>query len=228
MNIRRAALVLALASSVACDDHQFNTGEGTKVEGEGIDAVKQIMEGNCVSCHGDSSPSANLSLTSDAFCDAVLDGRLVIPNDSGGSVLQQRIEGDPSPMPPAGLMDDSNIQIVADWIDAGADCDSTGDGGGSGDDGGSGDGGDDSGSGDDGGGSPDGEAIYAASCAGCHGASGEGGFGPAMTTAVYGMDAAEVADVALNGSEGGGMSGQLTDSDEADAVGEYSITTWGG
>ena len=210
----RFALALVLLS--ACDDHEFESHIVT-VDGEGLEAVLDIMDGNCVSCHSGDEPSAGLDLSADVFCDNVLDGRLVVPSDADGSVLQQRIESDSSPMPPTALMDDANIAIVRDWIEAGADCD----GGGGGDDGGGDDGGDDSGS------TLDGAQIYADSCSGCHGASGEGGYGPMMDTAVGSRSEAEVADIALNGSASGNMAGILSDTDEADAVAAYCVETWG-
>lgn len=233
MSTIRAACALSILFAVACDDHEFNSGESTKVEGEGLEAVQSVMEGNCVACHNTASPQAGLDLSSEVFCDSVLDGRIVIAGNASGSVLVQRMQGDPSPMPPTGVMDDGNIQIVVDWIDGGADCDSSG--GGSGDDGGSGGSGDD-GTGDDGTtdtgdtGAPgiDGEAVYASSCSTCHGASGEGGYAPAMSTAAYGKTAEDIANIALNGSSGGGMAAVLTDEGEANAVGEYVFTNWGG
>ena len=214
MHLSRAWMAMILIGATACDDHEFKS-ESVVVAGEGLEAVKQIMDTSCASCHSAGNPTAGLDLTPANFCDNVLDGRMVIPGNASGSVLQQRIEGDPSPMPPTGLMDDANIQIVADWIDAGADCDGVG-----GDDGG-----DDAG--DDGGtGGTDGAAVYSASCSGCHGADGEGGFGPAMAAAVGGLSAAEIADIAMNGS--GTMNGVLTDADQADAVGEYCVSEFGG
>lgn len=70
-----------------------------------------------------------------------------------------------------------------------------------------------------------GEGVYSISCAACHGASGEGGTGPAMTTAAAGLSASEVANIALNGS--GGMPGVLSDTGDAADVGAYVIATWG-
>lgn len=85
------------------------------------------------------------------------------------------------------------------------------------------------GSGTTGGGGGDATAgadVYATSCAGCHGANGEGGTGPAMETAVAGLSESDVANVALNGE--GGMPAILSDAGDAADVGAYSIATWGG
>ena len=209
----RFAFALVLFS--ACDDHDFKS-EGETVDGEGLSAVLDVMEGNCASCHSGGEPAAGLDLTPDLFCDSVLDGRIVVPSDADGSVLQQRIEGSPSIMPPTTAMDDANITIIRDWINDGADCDSGG-----GDDGGGDDGG-----GDDGG-TLDGGQVFADSCSSCHGSSGEGGAGPAMSGVVPSLSEADIADIALNGTYNGNMSGQLTDTDEADAVAAYCVATWG-
>ncbi len=218
--MRPLRYVLALVLFSACDDHEFKS-EGETVDGEGLSAVLDVMEGNCASCHSGDAPAFALDLTSELFCDSVLDGRLVVPNDAAGSVLQQRIEGDPSIMPPTTAMDEVNIAIVRDWINDGADC---GDGDGDGDDD-SDDGSD--GSSDDGGGALDGAQIYADSCSGCHGGSGEGAYGPSMDSVVPSLSEAEVADIALNGTDSGSMLGQLTDADEADAVAAFCTETWG-
>ncbi len=209
MLLIRFAALSAAVGLVACDDTKFNTG-GEAVSGEGFDAVLQVMEGNCTSCHSGSAPSAGLDLSRDTFCDVVLNGELVVPGDSAGSLLVQRIEGNPSPMPPAGLMEDGNVAIVADWVDAGADCTSSG--GGSG--------------GEDTGTPADGASIFASSCAGCHGANGEGVSAPSMDSALYGLNADDVAEIAMNGTSGG-MPAILTDADQAALVADYCIETWG-
>ena len=201
-------LAVVCLAVVGCDDEfNYNTSHGGAVEGEGIDAVQAVMDGSCAGCHSGASSSAGLDLTTD-FCGAVLDGRLVIPGDSAGSVLYQRISGVGSPMPPSGLMEQSNIGIVRDWIDAGADCTSTGGGG------------------TDTGEAPaSGEDLYAANCAGCHGADGEGGNGPALGYVVPGMDAEDVAEVIMLGEDS--MPPIAVTAEEANAIAEYVIATWG-
>ena len=210
----RSAGIIGLVASlvvVGCDDEfNYNTSHGGAVEGEGIDAVQSVMDGNCAGCHSGASSSAGLDLTTD-FCGAVLDGRMVIPGDSAGSVLYQRISGVGSSMPPSGLMEQANIDIVRDWIDAGADCTSIG---------GTGGGGTDTGD------APaSGEDLYAANCAGCHGADGGGGNGPAMGYIVPGMDAEDVAEVIMMGEDS--MPPIAVTAEEANAIAEYVIATWG-
>ena len=43
MHFIRAALALVLVGVVACDDHEFKS-ESVAVSGEGLEAVKQVME----------------------------------------------------------------------------------------------------------------------------------------------------------------------------------------
>ena len=83
--------------------------------------------------------------------------------------------------------------------------------------------------GDDGGGSEgdvvNGEAVYTASCSGCHGANGEGGTGTAMTEAIPGQTASQIATIAMEGS--GTMPPILADATDAADVGAYAVATWG-
>jgi mono/diheme cytochrome c family protein len=160
------------------------------------------MDGTCVGCHGATNPSAGLDLSTD-FCGTVLDGRLVVEGDSAGSVLYQRISDAGAPMPPGGLMDQSNIDIIANWIDDGADC--SGDGGGS---------------------SATGEDLYGSNCAGCHGDAGQGGSAPALGDVVPGMDAEDVSEVILLGEDE--MPPINVTAGEAALIADHVIATWGG
>lgn len=189
---------------VGCDDEfNYNTSHGAAVDGEGIDAVVEIMDGNCVGCHGATNPAAGLDLSTD-FCGTVLDGRLVVEGDSAGSVLYQRISDAGAPMPPSGLMDQSNIDIVANWIDDGASCEGGGTGGGT---------------------AETGEELYASNCASCHGASGQGVSGPALSDVVPGMDAEEVNEVILLGEDN--MPPINVTVAEASLIADHVIATWG-
>jgi mono/diheme cytochrome c family protein len=70
-----------------------------------------------------------------------------------------------------------------------------------------------------------GEAVYATSCSACHGASGEGGTGPAMSTVVPGLSASALKSVAMDGI--GGMPPILSSEIDAEDVAVYCIETWG-
>lgn len=194
---------------IGCDDEfNYNTAHGEAVDGEGIDAVIAVMEGNCVACHGAVGASAGLDLASD-LCGTVLDGRLVIEGDSDGSVLFQRIVDTSAPMPPGGMMDESNIEIVRDWIDQGADCSAGEAAGDTGDSG-----------------VATGADLYGTRCAACHGDSGQGVSAPAMGAIVPGYDQAGLERVIIEGV--GTMPAIGVTVDEAQRVAEYVLDTWGG
>ncbi len=74
----------------------------------------------------------------------------------------------------------------------------------------------------------DGEAIYADSCGGCHGADGSGGFGSSLIDTVPGYAEADLVDVVTNGL-GSDMPafGSSLSADEIDAVVAYLLSTWG-
>ena len=125
-------LVFWLALLPACDDTTFASHMET-VDGEGLDGVVQVFDGNCVGCHSASSASAGLALDGD-FCESVIDveaqsgaGILVVPGNKEDSVLYQRIIDASRPMPPGGVMPDANTNVVGEWIDDGADCSTMGD-----------------------------------------------------------------------------------------------------
>lgn len=56
-----------------------------------------------------------------------------------------------------------------------------------------------------------GATVYSTHCASCHGASGEGGFGPAMAEAASGMDDAELWELVRAGLAAEGMPAFDTD-----------------
>ena len=119
MRVPRLSWLLVLAIA-ACDDTEF-PAHSVEVTGDGYDAVLEVIDGNCVSCHtGDSAPMG-LDLSED-LCAEVVDDRMVVPGDAAGSILYQRITNESAPMPQGGLMDQGNIDIIGEWIDAGADC----------------------------------------------------------------------------------------------------------
>lgn len=69
-----------------------------------------------------------------------------------------------------------------------------------------------------------GEAVFAASCEGCHGTSGEGASGPAMMDVVPHHSASDIVDVVMNGS--GGMPAVVSDEHDAADVAAYCKSTW--
>lgn len=69
-----------------------------------------------------------------------------------------------------------------------------------------------------------GEAVYASTCAACHGADGEGGSGPAMAGIVADESDADIVEVVLDG-EGSMPPQDLTDQEVADVL-AYLIETF--
>ncbi|MFN2189629.1 MAG: c-type cytochrome [Candidatus Promineifilaceae bacterium] len=85
--------------------------------------VLPILESRCVDCHGndggwDASTYDLLMSTGD-------NGPVVIPGDVDGSLLAQKLlgtqdEGDPMPPPPLRSLQEELVQLILDWIAAGA------------------------------------------------------------------------------------------------------------
>lgn len=79
--------------------------------------------------------------------------------------------------------------------------------------------------------SANGATVYATHCASCHGASGEGGFGPAMADEVPGLDDEGLWNLVREGISNEGMPAFDTDTigqqELADLV-AYAQETWGG
>jgi mono/diheme cytochrome c family protein len=83
--------------------------------------VMPIFEQNCAGCHGsmggwDASSYESVMTTGN-------NAPTVIPSDVEGSLLAQKIQGtqsDGSMMPPGEKLPDEDIQIILDWIQAGA------------------------------------------------------------------------------------------------------------
>ena len=74
-----------------------------------------------------------------------------------------------------------------------------------------------------------GQAVFASSCLGCHGAEGQGGAGPALANNEVLSSARAIAAQVLNGNEEHGMpafADTLTDEAIA-AVGTYIRNSWG-
>lgn len=67
--------------------------------------------------------------------------------------------------------------------------------------------------------------VYAASCASCHGADGEGASGPAMADVVPGATPADLESIILDGS--GDMAPVALDATETADVIAYMVETWG-
>lgn len=125
-------LLVALAG---CDDTEFpnNLGEGGgDVEGEGFDAVSQLVTTSCLNgCHEAAVALAGLDLETD-LCAAIVNaasgacgGTLVVPGDADASLLYQKVadlQDCGGVMPPSGALSAASISIFEGWINDGAVC----------------------------------------------------------------------------------------------------------
>jgi mono/diheme cytochrome c family protein len=161
-----------LALLGGCDDTEFPSHVPEGPSSDGYEGVVQVLEANCVGCHGAGGSFPDLQTDP---CATLVDqpsnaysGVLVTPGDSQASVLWHKMEntGDFGGIMPSGATDPLPADIrsvVTDWIDGGAQCSEGGGGGAL-----------DTGTGTD---------IYysdvypiiSGQCAGCHGADGAGG-----------------------------------------------------
>ena len=131
------SILLLTAAFMGCDDHKFAGGHTSEaVEGAGVEAVQAIFNNNCVACHaGSQAPDLSIDL-----CDGVVNVAsaqlvsmdFVTPEDPENSYLLHKMKGTAgsvggadSIMPPAGQLAEGDIQIVEDWIAAGASCEPT-------------------------------------------------------------------------------------------------------
>ena len=78
-----------------------------------------VFANNCVSCHNAANANGGLVLTDhQLLIDSVRN--YAIPGNPNGSLIIQRMTNAANPMPPTGLLNDSQISIVEDWIIDGA------------------------------------------------------------------------------------------------------------
>lgn len=83
--------------------------------------VMPIFEAECIVCHG--SLGGWDASSYEAVMTTGNNAPVVIPGDSEGSLLAQKLLGthtEGAIMPPSGKLADGEIQIIVDWIDAGA------------------------------------------------------------------------------------------------------------
>ena len=79
--------------------------------------IQTIFDNNCIGCHG---YSGGLNLTNyDGLMAGGNSGDLIVPEDHASSILWQQVEsGD---MPPSGNLSSNEVNLIATWIDEGAE-----------------------------------------------------------------------------------------------------------
>ena len=115
-------------------DTDTDTTDTTDTAGaEGFCAVQALFAPNCLQCHSADAAFGDLDLQTDAHA-ALVDvvgstgSVLVAPGDPDGSLLLRKLEGtqaagEGDPMPPTELLPAADVQLVRDWIQAGATSD---------------------------------------------------------------------------------------------------------
>jgi mono/diheme cytochrome c family protein len=86
------------------------------------DQVVPLFKANCQVCHNQNSAMAGWDSSSyQSVTTTGNNGPVVIAGDVTNSILAQRVSGSGGAvMPPSGKMSDEEIQIILDWITAGA------------------------------------------------------------------------------------------------------------
>ena len=97
--------------------------DSTTADIVGIDynlSIQSIFNQNCTGCHDGSNPAGGLNLLS---YEDLMSNNVIVPGDHEASELYDRItrpESSNGDMPPAGSLDQDEIDLIADWIDEGA------------------------------------------------------------------------------------------------------------
>ncbi|WP_285654932.1 hypothetical protein [Allomuricauda sp. NBRC 101325] len=109
-------LFLILFSSCYYDHPEASTPSDTVVSFS--NDVQPIFNANCTVCHPSLVPNPNLSEGSSY--PTLINDNYIIANDPDGSLLYQRLLGNPSIMPPTGSLPNSQIELIKNWIEQGA------------------------------------------------------------------------------------------------------------
>jgi hypothetical protein len=91
-----------------CTGTSAGTIVGSLAAGPLFNAVKNIIQVNCLSCHNTSNPNGGMNFSDDCNIVAFKD-----------RIRARAVDGNPSAMPPTGLLPASERQKITDWINAG-------------------------------------------------------------------------------------------------------------
>ena len=82
--------------------------------------VQPLWDQDCISCHKSGATAPDLT-SANSYSALVTNNKYVIPGNALGSKLHKSLVGDGAAiMPPAGKWNDSKIELVDKWINAGA------------------------------------------------------------------------------------------------------------
>lgn len=125
--VRMLALaLLSAAVLIGCTDQGTNNSNPVVPEGDPTwnDNVGPLLWTNCSGCHSDATRQSGFSIEhyAEVISDTTTSGNPpVVPGNPEASELYLRLTGDGfTKMPLLGSLSDSEIQLVYDWIEAGA------------------------------------------------------------------------------------------------------------
>jgi hypothetical protein len=107
-NLNAGTYSIAARDANGCSATQGSIVVGTRSSGPLFNAVKTLVQTNCVSCHNSSSASGGVNLSTD--CSIV---------SAKERIRARAVDGNPSPMPTGGLLPANERQKITDWINAG-------------------------------------------------------------------------------------------------------------
>ncbi len=122
--MKKITLWIALLFCVACSDMGTNPKDDEVPDIVSYqNDIQPILNSGCVNCHGN---QGQLSLaTYSKTMKGGKSGQVVIPKNSAGSLLIKKLKGEASgqrmPPKPQNPWSDTKIELVAKWIDAGAE-----------------------------------------------------------------------------------------------------------
>ncbi len=128
MRWRRVGPASAALCLVALASAAVSPGARAQDDPPPVSAARDVMpffRDKCLGCHAGAQPKKNLSLETKAKVLKGGDqGPIIVPKKSGESLLYLYLSGQRQPkMPPNERLDDSRIEMIRRWIDAGANWD---------------------------------------------------------------------------------------------------------
>ena len=119
-NLRRVAGIASIASLVLLTLHSQTAAQKTPITDK---EIRPILD-RCLQCHGEAIQMSKLDLrTREGILKGGEKGPAVVPGDAAASSLYKRITGQQQPvmpMPPVPALSSTEIALVKDWIDQGA------------------------------------------------------------------------------------------------------------
>jgi mono/diheme cytochrome c family protein len=101
---------MAVVMLTSCKkEEENNPPQNTPSEVRYDPNIKAVINSNCISCHGASNPNAGLSLTTYEQ----------VRNATEIGNLLTRINSSSNPMPPTGLMSQTNREVFDNWVSDG-------------------------------------------------------------------------------------------------------------